>query len=112
MFRLDVAEVLRKEGHDVIRASETGQARADDSEILKKAIVEERLLVTLDEHFGDWVLLPLKNHPGVIRLKVHPTTSQNVIALLLPLLRRHSAEQFRNYLVIASPKRSKWIRTA
>jgi len=30
MLRLDVAQVLRGEGHDVIRTSEVGQARADD----------------------------------------------------------------------------------
>ncbi len=84
MLRLDVAQALRGEGHDVIRASEVGQARADDYEILQKAITENRILVTLDEHFGDWVILPLSKHPAVIRLKVHPTTSKNAIKLLLP----------------------------
>lgn len=41
MFRLDVAEALRAEGHDVLRASETGQARSDDAEILQKAITDK-----------------------------------------------------------------------
>ncbi len=76
MLRLDVAQALRNEGHDVMRASEVGQARADDYEILKKGIAEDRILVTLDEHFGDWVILPLSKHPGVIRLKINPTTSK------------------------------------
>ena len=53
MLRLDVAQALRNEGHEVMRASEIGQARADDYEILQKAISENRILVTLDEHFGD-----------------------------------------------------------
>lgn len=112
MLRLDVAQALRGEGHDVIRASEVGQARADDYEILQKAITENRILVTLDEHFGDWVILPLSNHPGVIRLKVHPTTSKNTINLLLPFLRLHSLGQFKNHLVILSSKRAKWVHTA
>ena len=77
MLRLDVARALRNEGHDVMRASEVGQARADDNEILEKAIAENRILVTLDEHFGDWVILPLRKHSGVIRLKINPTTSKN-----------------------------------
>ncbi len=111
MLRLDVAQALRNEGHDVIRAFEVGQARADDYEILQKAIAENRILVTLDEHFGDWVILPLSNHPGVIRLKVNPTTSQNAIVLLLPFLRLHSSEQFKNHLVILSSKRAKWVHT-
>ena len=112
MLRLDVSQALRGEGHDVIRTSEVGQARADDYEILQKAIAENRILVTLDEHFGDWVILPLSKHPGVIRLKTHPTTSKNVIKFLLPFLRLHFSEQFKNHLVILSPKRAKWVHTA
>ena len=37
MIRLDVAQALQNEGYDVVRASEFGQARADDQEILQKA---------------------------------------------------------------------------
>lgn len=73
MLRTDVAWALRNEGHNVVRASEVGQARADDRQILQKAIAEKRILITLDEHFGDWVILPLAEHPGVIRLKINPT---------------------------------------
>jgi predicted nuclease of predicted toxin-antitoxin system len=112
MLRLEVAQALRDEGHDILRASEIGQARADDYEILQKAISENRILITLDEHFGDWVILPLSEHPGVIRLKINPTTSANVINLLLPFLRLHPTYQFKNNLVILSPSRSKWISTA
>ena len=53
MFHLDVAKALLREGYDVLRAAETGDARADDQQILDKAIAENRILVTLDEHFGD-----------------------------------------------------------
>ena len=112
MLRHEVAQALRDEGHDVLRATEVGQARADDHQILQKAISENRILVTLDEHFGDWVILPLSKHSGVIRLKINPTTSKNAIKLLLPFLRLHSSDQLKNYLVILSPKRSKWVYTA
>ena len=70
------------------------------------------MLVTLDEHFGDWAVLPLSLHSGVIRLKVHPTTSQNILRVLLPFLQRHARDQFGNRLVILSEKRAKWVRTA
>ncbi len=112
MLQLNVALALRHEGHDIMRSSEVGQARADDHEILQKAIAENRILITLDEHFGDWVVLPLSRHPGVIRLKIHPTTSKNAIKLLIPFLRLHTSEKFRDHLVILSPKRAKWIFTA
>jgi len=112
MFQVEVAQVLRAQGYDVIRASETGQARADDRQILDKAISEGRILITLDEHFGDWVILPLSRHFGVIRLKVHPTTPENVLKVLVPFLSLYSQEQISDYLVILSEKRAKWIRTA
>jgi predicted nuclease of predicted toxin-antitoxin system len=112
MLRRDVAQTLRDEGYDVVRVSEVGQDRADDQQILQKSIDENRVLVTLDEHFGDWVILPLSKHPGVIRLKVNPTTSSNIIKLLIPFLRTHSFDQFKNHLVILSHKRAKWVHTA
>ena len=112
MFPVDVAQALREQGYDVVRAAETGQARADDYQILEKVISEKRILITLDEHFGDWVVLPLSSHPGVIRIKVNPTTSEKVIKLLSHFLRNHAAEQFKNHLVILSEKYAKWILTA
>jgi predicted nuclease of predicted toxin-antitoxin system len=111
MLRVEVAQALRNEGYDVLRAVEVGQDRADDYQILQKAIAEDRILVTLDEHFGDWVVLPLSEHPGVIRLKINPTTSENAKNLLLPFLLLYSPNQFKNYLVILSTKKSKWVST-
>jgi predicted nuclease of predicted toxin-antitoxin system len=112
MFQLDVSQALCSEGYDAIHTSEVGQARADDYEILQKAIDENRILITLDEHFGDWVILPLSKHPGVIRLKINPTTSKNALDLLLPFLQLYSQEQFKDHLVILSSKHAKWINTA
>jgi len=112
MFSVEVAQALSKGGYDVVRAADTGLARADDHEILQRAISENRILITLDEHFGDWVVLPLSRHPGVIRLKVHPTTSENVLKILVPFLSRHSQDQLRDHLLILSEKRVKWVRTA
>jgi predicted nuclease of predicted toxin-antitoxin system len=112
MLRIEVARALTDEGYDVLRASEVGQERADDFQILQTAIFEDRILITLDHHFGDWVILPLSEHTGVIRLQINPTTSQNAIDLLLPFLRLYSPIQFKNNLVILSNKRSKWVYTA
>ena len=87
MFHLQVASALREAGHDVVHASEIGQARSPDPKILEKSNLEGRVLVTLDEHFGNWAVLPLKEHPGVVRLKVHPATTGNVLSVLLPFLK-------------------------
>ncbi len=112
MFGVEIAQILRGQGYDILRALETGDARADDQQILQKAISENRILITLDEHFGDWVILPLSKHHGVIRMKVHPTTSEKILNLLMPFLQEHTQDQFQDHLVILSEKRAKWILTA
>ena len=112
MFRVELAGQLRALGHDVVRAEEVGLSRADDDVILAQAIADHRILVTLDGHFGDWAVLPLSVHPGVIRVKVHPASTANAIQVLTPLLAGQEPAQFANHLVIASPTRVRWIGTA
>ena len=112
MLNVDLATRLRQEGHDVQRATDVGQARADDALILEHARLEQRTLVTLDHHFGDWVILPLSHHCGVIRVKVHPATTHRIGELLLPFLRRYVQESFRNHLVILSPNGERWVNTS
>ena len=111
MFQTHVAIMLRRTGYDIIRASEVGQSRADDRQILKKAINDNRILVTLDEHFGDWVVLLLHRHPGVIRVKANPATADNILSILLPFLQRLVPDKVRNHLVILSSSREKWVCT-
>ena len=111
MFRIDLAVRLRSKGHDVLRAAEAGQATVDDAEILQLAIDEDRTLITLDEHFGDWAVLPLDKHPGVIRLKIHPTTTEGAARLLLPFLETHGREELRNHLIILTRTSERWIKT-
>ncbi len=112
MFRVDLTEALRDEGHNVVRAAEVGQSVADDAEVLQRAMREGRILITLDEHFGDWVVLPLHKHPGVIRLKITPTTTEATARLLVPFLRQHGQEELRDHLVIISRATERWIRTS
>ena len=112
MIDSDVRGSLRFSGHDVISVSEIGMSTADDSEIMNRAINDNRILITLDEHFGDWAILPLKHHPGVIRLKVHPTTTENINKILFSFLEKNSGKTFENKLVIVSPQGVRWITTA
>ena len=111
MFSVDLAELLRSRGYDVLRVAEAGKSTADDAEILRLAIDAGRTPVTLDEHFGDWAVLPLGRHPGVIRLKVHPTTTAIAEKHLLPFLAAHDQEEFQDHLIILSPAGERWIKT-
>lgn len=112
MFRTELADILRNKGYDVVRADDVHQARADDADIMARVIKEGRILITLDEHFGDWAILPLDRHPGVIRLKIHPPLTGQLAERLLAFLRRHEQSEFVNRLVIIGQQRERWITTA
>jgi len=112
MLDEEVAQALRDLDDDVLRLSEVGLACADDVAVLELAVREARVLLTLDEHFGDWTVLPLSHHPGVVRIKIKPATTRNVLALLLPFLKRAADRDFRNQLVILRSTGARWIRTA
>lgn len=106
------ADVLREAGHDVECAAQVGMARSDDLEILEYCTKQDRVLVTLDGHFGDWTVAKLTVHAGVIRLKVNPTDSRNIQEVLLPFLGRHAERDFHNVLSIVRPTAVRWIQTA
>jgi predicted nuclease of predicted toxin-antitoxin system len=107
-----IADILRRMGHDVECAAQAGMACADDLEILEYCAKQDRVLVTLDEHFGDWTVAKLTVHAGVVRLKVHPTSSQNIEKTLIPFLERYATRDLRNILVIVRPAGMRWIHTA
>jgi predicted nuclease of predicted toxin-antitoxin system len=111
MMDASVADALRGVGHDVVRTAELGKARTDDAGILQAAIHAGRILVSLDEHFGDWVVLPLSEHPGVIRIKADPAVSDEILAVLLPFLAEHGERSFKDTLVIVKKTGVRWIRT-
>lgn len=111
MLDEDSAKKLRSEGYNVARVSDIGLAAADDDEILARAIEEKRVLVTLDGHFGDWVILPITRHSGVIRIKAEPATTANILAVLLPFLDRSKNRDFTNHLVIVKRSGVRWVET-
>lgn len=111
MLDEEVANALRAQGHDAVRVCEIGLATADDQVILERAISDDRLLVTLDEHFGDWAVLPLSEHPGVVRVKAAPATTARILGVLVPFLEKAADRGFRDHLVIVRSTGVRWIRT-
>lgn len=112
MIDHSVAEALRKQNCDVQCTAEVGMACADDLEILAYCIDQNRILVTLDEHFGDWTVARLTEHPGVIRLKVDPANTRNIQRAIVSFLDRYADRDFRNTLAIVKPTAIRWIHTA
>lgn len=82
-FPKPIVEALRAEGHDVLWAR-TDFAGASDVALLDRAEAEARIVLTLDKDF--WQIAVQRRAPleqsGVVLLRVHPATPENLAPLV------------------------------
>lgn len=82
---LSVVHFLRRQGYDAIGVSEA-MPQAIDADILQRAVVENRIVVTNDKDFGDMVFRDRRPHRGIILLRLAddlPETKRRVLAAVL-----------------------------
>ena len=72
------ASQLRAEGHDALAVLEVGLSGANDDQVLRFAVENGRVLVTLDADFAIVIRFPPEKTLGVVRLKVHPATEEKI----------------------------------
>ena len=72
------AAELRTEGHDAVAVIEVGLSGATDEQVLRFAVENGRVLITLDADFANVMRFPPEQTLGVIRLKVHPATEERI----------------------------------
>ena len=80
------ATILRRAGFDAIHTGETGLAEAEDSEIIRRAADEDRVVVTLDADFHTHLALTQALKPSVIRIRIEGLRAEEFSALLQNVL--------------------------
>ncbi len=81
-----VAGILRSRGHDVDTVLEESLGGRDDPTVLRAAIDEGRLLLTLDRGFGDVRAYPPGTHPGIIVMRPADQRVPTVVAMVETLV--------------------------
>src|SRR5436309_1024229 len=85
-FPLDVVEALRQEGHDVawIRTDAPG---SKDAEVLRRAVTENRVLLTFDKDFGDLAFqFGLPATCGIVLFRLQASSSAALATLVVTAL--------------------------
>lgn len=95
---------LKEQGHDAIHLREEGLHRLPDSEVLKKAFNEERILLTMDLDFGYLVAISKELLPGVIIFRLSDERSEMVNNKLAEVLLRCSEDIQTGVVVSVSDK--------
>lgn len=83
------AQWLKNHGHDVVESRERG-TDPGDRVLLQWAAAEERILITLDKDFGEFVFAEHAPHCGLIRLPDVPSGTR--VQLIQEILTEHARE--------------------
>ena len=77
---------LREAGHDAIHLRDEGLLRMEDSDILDKARLENRVVLTFDLDFGDLLAASGEKLPSVIIFRLRNQTPSSVRPRLFEIL--------------------------
>ena len=91
--------LLRDLGHDLVLAADFGLSRTADADVLRVAHQQGRVFVTRDRDFGALVFVHGEG-PGVIYLRMQPSTQDAVHAELARVLTAYTQEELGKSFVV------------
>jgi predicted nuclease of predicted toxin-antitoxin system len=100
-----LAEGLRQAGHDAVHLREIGRQSAPDSEVLARAVEEDRIIISSDMDFGDLIAARELIRPSVILFRRVERRTNSRLALLLKNLAAISVDLERGSIVILESSR-------
>jgi len=98
-----VASWLRDQKHDVFSVYDEARG-LDDDEVIRRALEEERILITNDKDFGEKVYRDRRLHRGVILLRLEDERSASKIKVLSRLLHAYSDRIPGSFLVVTEQR--------
>ena len=97
---------LRRAGHDAVYVAEIA-SDATDTEVLRRAHDDRRLLLTEDKDFGELVFRSEMAVPGLVLLRLSPKESLRKWTRLEAAVEQFGERLFGRYLVIEEA----WFRS-
>ena len=95
-----VIRYLRGFGYDVLAVAEA-MPKADDLDILARAVSERRILVTNDKDFGELVYRSGQAHHGVLLLRLHDKSSAKCVRVVKAILEQYE-DQLTSHFIVAT----------
>jgi predicted nuclease of predicted toxin-antitoxin system len=94
-----VVQYLREQGHDVLAVAEV-MPQADDKDILERAAMDSRVLITNDKDFGELVFRLDLTSVGVILLRLRDESSANRVETVRFVLERFGDRLINHFIVV------------
>ena len=105
------ARFLEDLGHDVVTAGTSGHGQTDDSELLRIARDDDRLLVTRDRDFGRLVFVS-RAGSGIIYMRFNPADLSAVHKELKRVLETYSESDLKEAFVVVETGRHRFRNIA
>lgn len=96
-----VAGWLADNGHDVYSVPDQSRGWTDE-QVLQKALVENRILITNDKDFGYLIFKNQMAHAGVILMRLENETSASKVAVLGSLLSGYGEYVTENCFIVVT----------
>ncbi len=97
-----ITSYLRKTGHDVKTAQESGLSNSPDDKIADLATREERTIITFDKHFGNIITYPPQDLFGIILIRIHPPLLNKIFYAIDNLFKNYQGDSFKGRLIVLS----------
>ncbi|MCK5146228.1 DUF5615 family PIN-like protein [bacterium] len=98
-----VEESLLKNGYNIKAVRDIDPGMADDS-ILRMAVSENRMVITMDKDFGELIFNSGLPHSGVLLLRLEDARANEKINVLEKILEDHSEKLSNNFCVYQNSK--------
>lgn len=102
----------RRPQWEVVHVRDIGLRGSSDATIFEWAQRHGAIVITFDEDFADTRMYPAGTHAGVIRLRVWPTTIEQIEAALDRLFNSTGDDQLPGSLIIIDAQRIRIRRAA
>ena len=93
-----VASRLRDAGWDVVSILEEAPG-IEDPKVLKRAVKEKRIVVTLDQDFGTLIFRDSNKHVGVLLLRLEKESAENLFQTINRVLKQYGKALEKKFTV-------------
>ena len=88
---MGIEKYLRKEGYDTKAVREI-DSRMEDEEIIRTAVRENRMVVTMDKDFGELVYHASMRHCGVLLLRLENATGPEKLQVVKHIMKNYGSQ--------------------
>ena len=89
-----IEKYLREEGYDT-KAVRDIDPRMEDKEIIRQAVLENRMVITMDKDFGELVYHSSMKHSGILLLRLEDSIGSVKLQIVKHIM-KHYSDRIKN----------------